>query len=177
MVIINLLPWRKQRERYERESLRKSLWMSGLLSCVLVALLQWMAGRHLEGLRAHVRELEGGIQTFSTVQRFMQDNPHDASPDSVRKNMLAYQAATKGLFMELGKEYGNSVCFTDITREKNTITFVGNVSSAEDLTDFLKRWNVAQLFSEIKIGYLQQQENRPMRFSFQALEENVQHEL
>ena len=99
------------------------------------------------------------------------DMLNDQSPGTMQES-LQHQQMVQRLFIELARQQGPNVCFTEIKDEKNNIVFLGQAYSAADLTEFLRHWRVADLFSEIKIDQLVQQKNGLVQFQLHAMRNN-----
>lgn len=173
MLSVNLLPWRQQKKAEEAASLRAILFKTVLYACLSVASVNGWLGHRVDVLAREVEVLDQTMQNLTTRHRFSPDAPSSDSMLTFQTNLKAYQATTMQLFSILGQPQHHSVCFSKIVREKNRLYFSGMVSSAEDLTHFLKHWPVTNLFSEIKINELKQQVDHRLSFRFQALENNA----
>lgn len=171
MVEINLLPWRKHRRIYEDKIEKKVILLSIVITFLILSGAHFFVWGQVSDMQTHIEQLEEEAHKFSHEQKFMQDIDHHSIPVDLVKNIFAYRSETKNLFTELGKAHEYSVCFNEIGREKNRITFSGNTRSASDLTEFLKNWSAGSLFTEIKIEHLQQRPGHGlMEFRLEAIE-------
>ena len=73
------------------------------------------------------------------------------------------------LLQSLSVPYSENVCFTDISHIKNITIFNGQVRNSMMLTEFLKKWQVVGLFSELHLEKLTQNSSQQMIFRLRAL--------
>ncbi|TAK76171.1 MAG: hypothetical protein EPO11_04605 [Gammaproteobacteria bacterium] len=157
MVTINLLPWRDHLRRYQEKSVKRIILIAISVSLSLLFAVHWT-------LKEMIHREQLKVLALQALQ------PSLPAEDSSGKFDRA-RFATQNLFAELAKGYDDDVCFTGITREKNSITFSGSARTAAELTDFLKNWHATYLFAEIKIDQLQYQpDNGWVQFRFRAIE-------
>ncbi|RDI48641.1 PilN domain-containing protein [Aquicella lusitana] len=173
MVAINLLPWREKARIYRAVTIRKMLVASVGFALLVVFMLHLAASRLETNKRNQLIQLESALARYPA----MQDNiKHKKSMAAVqeRETNDPRQQIARQLLMELGRQTGTSVCFSEIVRANQNITFSGYARTASDLTQFLKNWHAAYLFSEIKIEQLEYDSAfHSIRFRFQAKQENL----
>lgn len=80
--------------------------------------------------------------------------------------------STHDFFNELTKINALPICFTTISREKNTIQLMGNVRSANDLTKFLQHWPSKELFATVIIEKLQLSKTTGLIFNLKLVDAN-----
>lgn len=164
MVMINLLPWREGARLYHNKVIKKMLLAAIFLALSMLSGVHWVLSCKEKQIDDHVMRLR------SELKRYELQKKAEVRPTFI-KELRHVQSLTNKVFLELGKVQSTGVCFTKISRLKNTIAFSGQASSAAELTDYLSNWNAAYLFSEIKIVQLEQQENQPIKFLFHAVNE------
>jgi hypothetical protein len=157
MVVLNLMPWREHKRTYESKLEKIILLMSALLAIALVVVVHSVLFSQVAAARGRVEKLQSERHQYKEIK---QVNTIEAHTDNL-KNMLQM----------LGEKENENVCFTSIVRHKNKFSFLGNAKSGLALTTFLKQWNVASLFSEIKVERLEErQDNHLLYFSLGAIE-------
>jgi|GEM_PF-6041051 Tfp pilus assembly protein PilN len=167
MVTINLLPWRQYEKAYQTRRIKLIFLLVILLSVTNIVAGYLLVSRQVRQSGLRVAALTDEINRYQMHSRLLRVAvpPVDGSIG----NRYGQEFTAARLFAGLGRDQTQDVCFTEIKRNKGTILFVGKTRSAADLTDYLRRWNVGYLFSEITLKLLEQ-ENGLMRFIFQAQE-------
>lgn len=156
MVEINLLPWRIYKQTYQNKIIKRMLLLTFFCSVLGLGIVHYL-------LSARETARMTRINMLQNEQRLMLVQKLPAPP------LLTPQRELTTLFNELSKMNANEVCFTRIMRNNNTTIFIGKAHSAADLTDYLKNWRAAILFSQIKIIRLEQKNPTVMNFRFEAL--------
>jgi len=171
MVVINLLPWRTYKQIYEEKIIKKMLLSVMCFSTLIAAMAHFFLSQQVHGVSLRIVHLQEEMRQMRLLKKQIRKDQHQMNSLNMMRRLQEYRLATSQLFGELGKNNAADVCFTSIVRNKNSLLFSGNVSSALALTAFLKTWSALFLFSEIKLDYLKQQpENRFMEFRFRAIE-------
>lgn len=175
MVEINLAPWREQKKRYEMNVLKIMLAVAFVVPALLSFMIYWQAASKVNALNRRVTEKQDEMLALAGAeQAYVAMKKRNEIVGQLSHTLFRYQLSTKSLFAELIKKPIKNLCFTEMSREKNIITFSGFARSAADLTDFLQQWDARDLFSEIKIENLHRVKSDPyMRFRFQVSEKNI----
>lgn len=169
MITINLVNWRDAIRIKQKRVLKNIIILALSFSLILSMVTHFIFARLVNHLSARVHELKYEVKRQNQLRRVSSGGRYSPSQDEIRK-WYEYREATKTLFSELRQNNAKNVAFTAINRNKNKIVFVGEANSAADLTEFLKAWPVAHLFSEIRIEELSQYNNHLVKFRFSALE-------
>ena|SRR3990167_2937243 len=169
MVNINLLPWRAQQKQYEARMLKNFLLCSCCVSLSLLLLSHLILGYQIDNARRDQAKIQQGLDSFGQVSSSEEGDKTALSTEDVNM-MLIHEHMLKKLFMMLSTYPAESICFNNIRHHNHTITFTGYARSAILLTDFLKQWTVASLFSEIQMDHIKQLSHGPVEFDFHALE-------
>jgi hypothetical protein len=162
MVEINLLPWRDYTRDYENKVMKKTLLTTLLLTALILVGIHHILSKREAALQAHLDMLQKQPQQlqWQSVKPVKTSRPlHELHPEITI------------LFEELKKMRANEVCFTDIIRNNNMTLFMGKAYSAADLTNYLKNWRAAYLFSQININQLEQKNGAITQFRFEAMKE------
>lgn len=169
MITINLVAWRAAVYVKQKRIIKNMIIFAITFSLTLSVVTHFALARLVSHLSARVNELKHEVRQQAQLRNPSTSGRYSPTQEETRK-WYEYREATKTLFSELRKNNAKHVSFTAINRCKNKITFVGEANSAADLTEFLKAWPVAHLFSEIRIEELNQQDNHYIKFRFFALE-------
>jgi Tfp pilus assembly protein PilN len=164
MVTINLLPWRDYQRAFEERRLQGIL----LLTLLLSLGGGWVWNSYVQ--RAQVA-------TQRQIELLKQKLHEQVGPQRLQRALSASAMqwqqkgeAAKKLFTWLNSQTLQPICFTEIRRDQNIITFLGRARAASDLTDFFNEWDAAGLFAEIKIDHIRQQPNNILTFRFHGRE-------
>lgn len=175
MVEINLLPWRDQRQRHEDRMVKKILMVMAAvsLSCLFGGYV-W-ANHYVEKYQDQLSLLQAEwTSLLSEKQRYDEAQARIEKLRRVSANVRHYQASTQSVFVSLTEALDHHLCFTSIRREKNIYSFSGYSLSSVALSDFLREWRAAELFSEMKITKLNKlSHSHYMAFQFQAVERHA----
>ena len=169
MVTINLLPWRQYTRAYHVKVMKRMIIMMLSLAIFIIVGVHRIIAQQIQVMQKRVTRLEQSTHRLVNLNKLSHLKQDRSNTAKLEKIISSYRAATQNLFAEFTKVYKPKVCFTEITRTKNTLIFSGNTRSAADLTEFLKTWSAAYLFEEIKLEQMQQK-NGFIYFHFQALE-------
>lgn len=165
MVEVNLLPWRDYTRAYQRKQIKVILFLTVVLSVLplmgaFIFLSQQEKKRHL-----HVLQLKQEVARYGKTRMLPKAG---ALRRGENKKIISQQHRTQQLFHALAFIKEENLCFTNMTRVKETIVFTGIARSALDLTLFLTHWRGVSLFSEVKIEQIEQQKNQ-VRFHLRAV--------
>lgn len=159
MVEINLLPWRENKRRYQIHKIKIMLGLSVLFMALVLGSLHFFLSVKERELTLHINALQGKIKHFERA--------------SLHKPVI--HAATRSSFSlaqllaELNRTKDHAVCLTHFLYTNKVATFMGKTRSAADLTEYLKQWPAAHLFSQINLNQFEQKETAFMRFQFEAI--------
>jgi Tfp pilus assembly protein PilN len=168
MVNLNLFPWREHMHAYQQKRIIKMLLCSLFLTGFFLAFIHFYILRQENKLNIHLLKLHEGIN-FNLTKGYTQEKNLNAHQEDIIKKLIDYHIHTQKLFASL-TTYTADFCFTEMQRNKNTMTFMGKARSVRNLTDFLRNFRAASSFSEIKIDDINQQENDDVYFRFHAFE-------
>lgn len=162
MVGINLYPWREERARYEAKKI-KQIWVGSVAVCsVMLIGIHVVLSLKLQPLVEQEGSLKESLQRYEIEQKQV-DAVIMQAPDS--KDSIDLHALLN-LTSQVG-EHG--ICLNSIERSKASILFVGEAPSEMALTQFLKQWKTAELFSEIRIERFHRNEvYSPIQFELRA---------
>lgn len=173
MVEINLLPWRQQARLYQRKMTKIFIFVSVVLPMLILTGIHFILAQWVVDAGFRVSHLAAEITAIKQAMLPQQDDLFTAT---IRK-MFADRDTSVQLFTELDSVKMNEVCFTEITRKNQVVTFSGYARSINELTEFLKNWPIASLFSQIRLMDLHYQSgDRRTDFRFYG-EEMVKHEI
>lgn len=163
MVAFNLLPWRVLQRKYQTKVIKFNLSVAAIIAIFLLCIgHEWFVNQS-EQKRIEIGKLNQEIDQFHKLE----------SNIFIPKQNNEFTQARKfneNFFKEVTQDIKTSTCFTKITRKKNSIKFFGYTPSATELTDFLKNWSGAYLFSEMRLVQLEYKpELHSMKFQFRAL--------
>ncbi len=162
MVMFNLLPWRSLQLKYQADRVRRVL-----LGCVFISLLTIFL-LHLLFLKL---EQLSQKKIAKLQQLSMLKHSETAMNSQLNQEIIIYQKATQALFLDLADNFYSNVCLNEITREGQYIRLEGRARSAADLELFLKNWSGVNLFSQVQIEQLkEQEENGSLNFKLAGLE-------
>lgn len=169
MVAINLLPWREYTKSYQLKQIKIIFLSAVVLTSMmiiagLVVVLKW---QDISNIRIAMLTKEFNHYQESRLTRTKVQGP---ALTVLASQSISQDFSIGRLFTALGTKPHAEVCFTEIIRDNNTILFTGKTRSAADLTEYLRYWSAAYLFTEIRIKRLDQQQDGLTRFSFQAQE-------
>lgn len=165
---MNLLPWREREKIYQKKMVNKLFLSSVTATICCFVMLHWMLEKHHDRLMSQVQHVQHELNTYLMHSS---DDEKMTALSTRFESLIHHQKTMKNLLLALGESMNTPVCFTDIARYENRISFSGKARSLEDLTAYLLSWKAAYLFSEIKINQLKQ-DNQFVQFRFQA-EENA----
>lgn len=163
MVTINLLPWRDYARIYERKYLRKMILINLIILSVLFISARLFITNQEIDLQSRIMYLQKEIKKYDVplIKKQVSFSPSIYIKPHTIKKLLAGLVSINGI----------QVCFANVERVGDKISFVGKAHSAADLTEFLSQWKAASLFSQIKIQSIEQQENDGIGFGFQAIQD------
>lgn len=168
MVNINLLPWRRFEREYQNRLLKK-IFISTISIALFILIIVHALISHQEKLwQANVAATNKKLSLYREINAQNTSNITAFSEVNTPKQYDKHDFAIR-LFSELSKRNAGKVCFTDIERMDKTLLFSGKARSILELTEFLRGWNAAYLFNEIKINSIETQENGFVHFRFQAM--------
>lgn len=156
MVVINLLPWREQERAYHKRRLLYCLVLVFGVSSLIVSIIYSDIERKKHFASQHIEKLKVQIAQWAVKKTFV----HLSTPLFSRDrawHLVHYHADGLRIFAELGAKPAQHVCWTMVKRKGNKVIFSGRTDSAFDLTELLKNWNAAYLFSQIKLENLSEQ--------------------
>jgi Tfp pilus assembly protein PilN len=169
MVIINLLPWREEKQAYEK---RMGIGMVVVVLCaVLLILLSMYAFVSYQeaAVRDRIRQIKQTLTRLEGMQRNLNTQTIQSAPSDVLTRWVAYREATHAMLMMLGKSLAGETCFTAITRQKNAVIFSGYARSNSDMLALIKQWQSAHVFADITLLQLQPH-HQWVQFRFRAQE-------
>jgi Tfp pilus assembly protein PilN len=177
MVTINLLPWREYERVYQLKEVKKCLAIVILLVMMVIILMHVIFSKREAEMRVSVAaKKEKLTHYYQSTDLNRVSHASSASVNSIMQ-LQNHHAFIRQLFVELGKSNVSEVCFTEIEHTNHSISFIGKARSATNLTEFLRHWTAASLFTEIRINTIEQQEDGLVRFGFQAVEKNNKKDL
>lgn len=164
MVEFNLLPWRKIERRYQ---LRIVIMMC-LGALAVAVLLSYLAH---EILSAEIQTLllkEKAIQ--STLLMLQQKENHFMKTVEFKKLVnLPTRPNLANIFVALNKAAHPGVCFQTLTYQNNNVGFSGYVLGIDELTVFLKKRALVDVFSEIHVEKMITTSSSSIQFQLQAV--------
>ena len=164
MVEINLLPWRQLQYDYQLKMLKIMIGSVVAIVLMIVGARYVFFAYQIDETTARVDTLQHQIEQLSKQK----ENKDQYTEADKIKTLQFNDATIKSLFVQLGLPYDHEVCFTSITRHKNKLSFVGRTRSPADLTNFLRAWQAANLFTDLQIERLERDAKPNMFFHFQA---------
>jgi Tfp pilus assembly protein PilN len=168
VVDINLLPWRASLRLYQGRQIKRTF-----LIFVFVATTLFL------GLRAFMLHKERQVQVSITKweaklasyeRRKARPSHTNTLSTSALLALRQHQVATQKLFAAMTQLKDTEMCFINMTRTNNKVSFSGYTRSTQGLTTLLTSWPAAPLFSEVKLEQLESQQQPFLRFRFQAVE-------
>ena len=176
MVSINLLPWRKYTYIYQQKIIKKTIIIFIILTIFILIAAHVLLLKQRRELEVDIHHLEYEKNRFVSLQTLVGMRTRALNPENAMKEKVSNRSMAKQLLAALRKPYEGSVCFNDISRHKNVISFSGHAKSSTDLTDYLKSGSLASLFSEIKMVKLEWQGVHHMTFLFEAIDGELNQE-
>lgn len=168
MVMINLLPWRTLLHEYQVRQTKQILASAFGMTLALVVVLHLALSIALDKTNEQVQILRQEVRRLAQWQRL-------SSPGKSTKQVVYNDRQLAWRFLAaLSQHQNDSVCFTEVSRLENKILLTGSARSAFELTDYLRHWHAAHLFSEIKIEQLEWQPNNTFRFRLAAFENQAE---
>lgn len=165
MVEINLLPWRDYTQAHQKKIMKKILLATLLVTLIFLVSLHQVLSSRENALEARMHILQQQMQELQAQSIKQQQK----TPQALPKRLFAITP----LLDELIKMNADDVCFTDIIHHNKNTTFIGKTQTAAALTDYLKKWRAAFLFSHVKINQLEKKNNTIFDFRFEALGPSV----
>lgn len=160
MVNLNLFSWRNFLQIYQQRVVIKSLLTSILMTSLIIIFLHFFIIERVNKMNSHIQILQEEINLKTSKL----SQPEE---DEIKK-MLAYGIYTQQFFTLLSI-HTPDFCFTEVVRNKNRMTFIGQARSSLQLSDFLRNFRAAHLFTEIKVDAIDQIDNN-VHFQFHAFE-------
>lgn len=172
MVIFNLLPWRQYEQKYYKRVSKIIFLLSGLLALMIIVIVHAGLSKKMTRIKNRTTLLTEEINRYH--EQVKRDNHiHEYTSDTIKK-IFKHREINKKLLAALGNMHREEVCFMEISRIKNTLSFNGQASSVADLTQFLTHWNEVSFFEQIRIQQIEQIKDGLVRFAFQAEEGSMQ---
>lgn len=168
MVTFNLLPWRQHKMLQQMRRANSIMLILIILTVILLSISHLLLAHREKVLHLQVSRLKQKIEKASLLE-LMQKQTSVSQHQPTKKNLFE-DAITRKLFLAVSRPASNNVCFTQMTKVKNGISFAGNARSIIDLTTYLRYWQAAYLFSEIRIEKIYQDKNHLIKFHLFALE-------
>lgn len=157
MVNVNLLPWRD----YEFEYQKQSLYRISLLAIGFAAFI-------IFSIHTIISRQELAAQNRVALANQKLNDYHKKDQITVKPLLLTQNRFSEKIFVESKQMNQAKVCFSEIEKTNKTYSFTGKAHSLIGLTEFLRQWDAAYLFSEIQIKVIEQQKNGLVKFGFQA---------
>jgi Tfp pilus assembly protein PilN len=159
MVDINLLPWRDEKKARQLSRLKRMLIMTiGVMIGIAAIAHNFMLFRQHQ-INQQIIILS---QQYDAVSALIHESL-DIQAMTLTTDEISMiqkdQLLIKNLFKKLEEFNTNQICFTEISSEGNNLNFYGKSRSAIDLTDFLTKKKLFNLFPEVKLEELSKQEN------------------
>jgi len=171
-MVINLFPWRERQQVYERNRLRQIIFSVLTVTLLLLIAAHFLLFMYEQKIEKQVTQCRAELQRLRKERKLQVSDVQRPVSKSVLEKVLIYRADTQRVIAGMGKQHQYHVCFTAMTRANNIITITGNARSAAELTEFLKHWETASQFAEIRIDQLElQPETQLMLFRLQAIEQ------
>lgn len=165
MIEINFLPWREKRDQYQKKKMRFLLFYSGVLS-----MLVWMSAHYF--FAEKIAALTSGIAKLNRQMDSLSEKKITEPNQALIDKLISSQLESEKLIAALANTENPAVCFTEISRDENRVSFIGNARSIVDLTEFIKHWRGAELFSHLRFLDFKKQANQSMHFHFYGFENN-----
>lgn len=159
MVRVNLLPWRAQKKIYEAKIVTRMLSTAAILAISILLVVHYLLGNRLSVLAVDIVALTSEHKKLQQTKVLSQPLGQDRNE---------YSSVAK-LLHELAGQNNPEICFSEMSRTKSKVLFIGRARSYVDFTEFIKNWRAANLFSDIKIINLQKKQSF-LQFRFQAQE-------
>ena len=144
----------------------------GLYAMVLAVIIlfcsQFILTRQVNFMHASINRLRDESQLLLAPQVHFSALSSSQMTATQIKQWTKERLVIHHFFDVIGKNKYNQLCFSQIKRKKKSIYFSGKAPSALALTDFLERWPVNDLFSEIKMNEMHKQADGNIAFNFYA---------
>ena len=150
--MINLLPWREQELNYQKKMLRRMLIFSALLGISINIVIHIILAKQEEVLRERVNINNEALTTKQI--------PADISTDHPSLNMTFIGK----MFSSFEQKPKTLTCFTEIKQLEQTFLFKGIAESMQDLMQYFLHWKAADIFTDIHIKQILQQEDGRLQF-------------
>lgn len=157
MVDINLLPWREKTARYQRKITQAILIMPALAALCLYLLIHHVFNNRIADLQISIVHLKQQIAEAELYARTLKTS--DEKP-------IFFDESAKRILLALSQK-PLDICFTDIKKLQNGVSFHGEAYPASAFAQFLLHEKMASLFSDIKIEQLATKQNG-IQFAFRG---------
>jgi Tfp pilus assembly protein PilN len=172
MVEINLLPWRKTQQQHNEKVFKRFVLASVLCAGLVLALSHCLITAKIKHLNEEITSLKNKMQPFTQWQRQSDEvQKRDVEDQGLQKTLVQYQSNITAWLDTLIHIPINQVCFSEMTRKKNSFVFSGFAHSIRDLEVFIKRDAFKNFFSEMTLQSLSKKPSaHAIHFLIQATE-------